>query len=218
MSACSMSWTAYQRAALIALVSGVVLIGAAACQKPASNSEKNGITSRAITTEQRQDGTRVVRQSTPQEVSALDFLAKATDKVDQEFPAPPLNPNMALFRVLAVDSDGTISLEKGESIKLDGVRCTSVGLQTILQMFKNDDQTRIGLVEPAFGGADPTPVEAWLVEDSEPRTFSRLQDLAITSGWCGPEETKSSRYYERYVALMKVREEYVKRFGSNTGP
>ena len=94
MSACSMSWSACQRAALIALVSGVVLIGAAACQKPASNSEKNGITSRAITTEQRQDGTRVVRQSTPQEVSALDYLAKATDKVDQEFPAPPLNPNM----------------------------------------------------------------------------------------------------------------------------
>lgn len=202
-----------------ALLTATVLAAAAtltgSCSNPGKPALSPPVTS---TTEHPQKGGQVVaKQPSAEDLRRLEFLEAAAKDVDTQFPVPDTALGIPLFRVSSVNPDATLALQSGPVIKMDGVRCSAEGIRTIAQMFASDNDLRVGWVRSTTDDSTPIPVEVWLIEgEPNSRSYSRLQEMAITSGWCKPDDSGPSKRHDRYLALMKVRAEYIARFGPET--
>lgn len=134
-------------------------------------------------------------------VKALDAKLAA---IDAEYPPPQFDSKAELHRVVEVRPDGVILLQGGVALKPDGIQCSAAGIANMSKLLL-DDTARV-----AFNGAvDSTssmPVEIWLVDVSDQRSprYSMIADTALTSGWCEPQKTTTTKLYPRYVALAAL--------------
>lgn len=162
----------------------------------------------------------VASNPSQEDMKRLEFLETAAKDVNEHFPVPDADPNMNLYRVSSVSDEGILALQDGRAIKIGGVRCSPAGIRTIAKMFASDGELRVGWGPSITEGSTLASDDVWLVEgEPRSRSYSRLQETAITSGWCEPDESgPPSELHNRYVALRKVRAEYVAHFGSEVAP
>lgn len=204
------------------LLTACVLAAAAALTSSGCSTagKTNPSPSGTSTTEYPPKGGQVgAKQPSAEDMQRLEFLEAAAKDVNARFPVLDADPGMSLFRVSSVNADDTLALQNGPVIKMDGVRCSPEGIKTIAQMFASDSDLRVGWVRSTTDDSTPIRAEIWLIEgEPSSRSYSRLQETAITSGWCEPDDSGPSKRHDRYVALMKVRADYIARFGPETAP
>jgi hypothetical protein len=160
------------------------------------------------------DGAVTTRDTTKEEITSLDKLRRNLNEIDQKYPGPQIPVNTKLLRVTAVDNSGNISLENGQQILLEGVRCPPQGI-TYLRRELIGESNRIVYTPSSSASQKPVRAYIWhanlsLMDDPELKKFkfgpaySPLNEVVLTSDWCAPEKTSSNAYNDRYEALSKI--------------
>lgn len=135
---------------------------------------------------------------------------RARLEIDTQFPPSPL-PDKSLqpTRVLEVDDDASFLLNGGTHAKMDGITCDKKGVARLRQLFAGSQSTVIFVPSTSHTVA-PIPGEVFLVEGSPsdsnepPRSFTRVAESALLSGWCSPDLPSTSHLSDRYRALAAL--------------
>ena len=155
-------------------------------------------------------GDVVHRKPTEQEKKSVDESFRALQTIDEHYPRPAEpDLNSKLYRVVKVGTELTLQLDTGPSVRIDGLQCSSQGIDYISRVLTDGD-SRIAY-RPFDSGsrAAPIPSEVWLVDvaasPNGPITNdSLIAETALTSGWCVPLSSPTSPHYERYRALAAL--------------
>ncbi len=164
--------------------------------------------------ERSSDGTISSRPATPEEIEDLHQLGRRLKEIDSKYPGPPIPKDAKLFRVTAVDNTGTITLENGQRIRLEGMKCSSETPDYLRRLLMGD-LDRVAYIVSSKGQDSPASAYIWhaslsMMNDAEMKKFitgpsySPLNEGALTSGWCTPERSSTNAYNDRYEALSKI--------------
>ena len=150
------------------------------------------------------DGQLSKQTPSTQDLERLKVLDAKLAAIDAEYPPPHFDPKAELHRVAEVRPDGVILLQGGVALRPDGIHCSAAGIANMSKMLL-DDTARVAFkVSP--DGDSPMPAEIWLADVSAqqwPR-YSMIAETALTSGWCEPQKTATTKLYPRYVALAAL--------------
>jgi hypothetical protein len=188
----------------VAILFGTAIIAAA---------DKKEVSASA-TAERSSDGTIVTREATTSEINDLDNLHKKLKELDRKYPGPQIPKDSKYFKVTSVDNNGTISLEAGQKIQVEGIRCSSQGTYYIQKVLTGESD-RVAFLASSSKKQNPVKAYVWHVDLSfmnDPKlkkykmgpAYSPLNEVALTSGWCTPERSASNAYNDRYEALSKI--------------
>ena len=166
------------------------------------------------TAEKHADGTITTRKPTSSEANSLDALRNHLKEIDRKYPGPQIPKNAQLFRVTSVDNSGNITLENGQRIRLEGMKC-SPETPDYLRRLLMGDMDRVVYIISSKSNEVPAAAYIWhaslsLMNDPEMKkyitspSYSPLNEGALTSGWCTQEKSSSNAYNERYEALSKI--------------
>jgi len=75
--------------------------------------------------ERRPDGTVITRKATKSEAEDLEQFRKNLDEIDRKYPGPQVPRNANSLKVRAVDDRGSITLENGQTVLMEGVKCNT---------------------------------------------------------------------------------------------
>lgn len=164
--------------------------------------------------ERRPDGTITTRKATKSEVENLEQFRKSVDAIDYKYPGPQIPQNANTFKVKAVDDRGTITLENGQMVLMEGVTCSIPGT-TYLRKLLAGEYDRVVYTPSSSGIQNPVRAYIWhvdlsLMTDPELKKFefgpaySPLNEIALTSDWCVAERSSSNAYNDRYEALSRI--------------
>lgn len=164
--------------------------------------------------ERHADGTITSRKPTSSEIIALEVSRNNLKEIDCKYPGPEIPKNAKLFQVISIDNKGTITLENGQRIRLEGMKC-SPETPDYLRRLLMGDMDRVVYILSSSQKDDPAAAYIWyaslsLMNDPEMKEFitgpsySVLNEAALTSGWCTPERSSSNAYNDRYEALSKI--------------
>ena len=148
------------------------------------------------------DGTEVTREATSSEIEALKKQRALYDAVDAKYPKPARPPDAPRLKAKQVSSNGQIQLQDGRVIAMDGVVCSTEGIEYLERWFTGPNDFLV--VVPTGDAIDGAiPANVWVVDDMESggEGESFPADAAVTSGWCSPIKTKTSTLTERFAAL-----------------
>lgn len=179
----------------------------------AAAADKKGVSASA-TAERSSDGTIVSRPATTAEIEDLEQSWKRLKEIDRKYPGPQIPKNAKLFRVTAIDNNGSITLENGQRIRLEGMKC-SPETPDYLRRLLMGDMDRVVYLLSSTSNDSPAGAYIWhaslsLMNDPEMQksitgpSYSPLNEGALTSGWCTPEKSSSNAYNDRYEALSKI--------------
>jgi len=168
----------------------------------------------SATAEKHADGTITSRNPTSSEANSLDALRSHLKEIDRKYPGPQIPKNAQLFRVTSVDKSGNITLENGQQIRLEGMKC-SPETPDYLRRLLTGDMDRITYVLSSTSKDNPAGAYIWhaslsMMNDPEMKkyitspSYSPLNEGALTSGWCTPERSSSNAYNDRYEELSKI--------------
>jgi hypothetical protein len=154
------------------------------------------------------------RPASPAEVEDLHQFGKLLKEIDSEYPGPQIPKNVKLFRVTSVDNNGIITLENGQRIRLEGIKC-SPETPDYLRRLLMGDMDSIVYILSSTNSDNPAGAYIWhadlsLMNDPEMKKFitgpssSPLNEGALTSGWCIPERSSNNACNDRYEALSKL--------------
>lgn len=160
------------------------------------------------------DGSAETREPTREEIESLDESIRKREEINRMYPGPDIPFDAPLLKVASIDNDGNITVEGGEVIKLEGIRCNPETVAYLRRMLLGDSD-RIVYIPSSTKKEKPVPAYVWhaslsFMEDPELRdiirgpSYAPINENALTSGWCVPIETAHHKYYERYVALSKM--------------
>ena len=174
------------------------------CYRSTDHADSKGASATA-TAEASSDGTIVTRAPTEEEMDSLNDHSAKREAVDQRFPPPPIPihaPRVKATRMLAT---GDLLLEDGRTIFLDGIACTNQGVEYLGRIFI-DPAASLIVVESGAGVDGRIPAEVWTVEkfDGGMEMYSFPAETGLTSGWCDPKRSPSSRRNERFAALAEA--------------
>jgi hypothetical protein len=130
-------------------------------------------------------------------------------EIDRRFPVPSIpEQDPALFRVLGIDDSGKLSLDDGRNVVLDGIECSQSGIGYLRRMLTFDGVSIAFIDEPKLN-VQPIAANIWLIERLEivgqPKlTYMRIAETALSSGWCLPRPTSTSKYDARYAAIAEL--------------
>ncbi len=167
-----------------------------------------------VVTEGNCDGVVTIRKPTSSEIGDLHNFDTNLKEIDRKYPAPQIPKNTTLYKVTSVDETGTIILEDGQKLQMEGLVCSSQGV-IYLQRFLTGESDRISYVASYSDGQNPTRAYMWhvtltLINDPELKkyvtgpAYSPLNEAALMSGWCSPKISSSNAYNDRYEALSKI--------------
>ncbi len=160
------------------------------------------------------DGTITSRPATTAEVERLEQFSKRLKEIDYKYPGPEIPKNAKLFRVTAIDNKGIITLENGQRIRLEGMKC-SPETPDYLRRLLMGNMDRVVYNLSSTNGDNPAGAYIWhadlsLMNDPEMKkvitgpSYSPLNEGALTSGWCTPSRSSTNAYNDRYEALSKI--------------
>ncbi len=191
----------------------LVTLGVFFCITTATAEDRVTVSGSA-TVEQHADGTIAARKPTSSETKSLDALRDYLKEIDRRYPGPqiPTNPNLLI--VSSVDDTGTISLENGQRILIEGVKCSTQGI-IYLRKHLTGESDRIVYDSSSSNNQDTLRAYIWhaslsLMSDPELKkykmgpAYSSLNETVLTSGWCIPDKSASNAYNDRYDALSKI--------------
>ncbi len=168
----------------------------------------------SVAAERSSDGKITSRPATAAEVKSLEQFGKHLKEIDHKYPGPEIPKNAKLLRVTSVDNNGAITLENGKRIRFEGMKC-SPETPGYLRSLLMGDMDRVVYILSSTSNDNPAGAYIWhaslsLMNDPEMEKFiaspsySPLNEVALTSGWCTPEKSIYNAYYERYEALSKL--------------
>lgn len=160
------------------------------------------------------DDTITSRPATPAEIEDLHQFGKRLKEIDSKYPGPQIPKNAKLLRVTSVDNNGNITLENGQRIRLEGMKC-SPETPDYLRRLLMGDMDRVVYILSSTSNDNPAGAYIWhadlsLMNDPEMKKFitgpsySPLNEAALTSGWCIPERASGNAYNDRYETLSKI--------------
>jgi hypothetical protein len=169
--------------------------------------------SASATAERSSDGTIVSRPATTAEIEDLHQFRNRLKEIDRKYPGPQILKNAKLFRVTSVDNNGIITLEDGQRIRLEGMKCSPETPDYLRRLLLGDMDRVVYILSST--SSDSPAAYIWhaslsLMNDPEMKKFvtgpsySPLNESALTSGWCTPERSPSNAYNDRYEALSKI--------------
>jgi hypothetical protein len=170
--------------------------------------------SASATAERSSDGTISSRPATTAEIEDLHQFGKRLKEIDRKYPGPQIPKNSKLFRVTSVDNNGNITLENGQRIRLEGMKCSSETPDYLRRLLLGD-MDRVVYVLSSTSKDNPAGAYIWhaslsMMKDPEMKkyitspSYSPLNEGALTSGWCTPERSSSNSYNDRYEELSKI--------------
>jgi hypothetical protein len=170
--------------------------------------------SASATAERSSDGTIVSRQATTAEIEDLHQFRNRLKEIDRKYPGPQIPKNAKLVRVTSVDNIGNITLEDGQRIRLEGMKC-SHETPDYLRRLLMGDMDRVVYILSSRSKDNPAGAYIWhaslsMMNDPEMKkyitspSYSPLNEGALTSGWCTPERSSSNAYNDRYEELSKI--------------
>jgi len=193
---------------LLTLLVLVLASSCVACQREHSVSASS-------TAELDADGAVHTRKATAKEVVALEDIERRVAAVDKVFPSPTLPPGAGLFKGVRVLAPASVELTDGRTIRLDGVRCSPVGLDYLSRFIVAPD-TSLVVVPTGEAQDHVVPADVWTVERNGAAVmYSFPAETAIKSGWCDPERTATAKHSARYEALAKAFSDERAKFGGN---
>ena len=150
------------------------------------------------------DGTVHTRKATAEELADLKDIERRGDAVARLFPRPTPPAGAELLKGVRVLSPASVELTDGRIIRLDGVRCSALGLDYLSRYLLSPGTSLV--VVPTGAVQDRTvPADVWTVDrDGTAVIYAFPAETAITSGWCDPERTATARHADRYEALAKA--------------
>ena len=161
------------------------------------------------------DGSDETRETTRKEMKEIDQLQKMKEEIDRTNPGPEIPFDAKLHKVISIDSDSNITIEGGQVIQLEGIKCFP-GTSNYFRKLILGDSERIAFI-PVLNQKGNNLISAYvwhaslsLMNDPELKdivnspTYSPLNEVALTSRWCIPRETPHNKYFKRYVALSKL--------------
>jgi hypothetical protein len=150
------------------------------------------------------DGTVHTRKTTAEELAGVEDIERRGAAVDQLFPRPTPPPGAPLFKGIRVLAPASVELTDGRIIRLDGVRCSPLGLDYLSRFLLAPD-TSLVVVPTGEAQDHVVPADVWTVDRSGTAViYSFPAETAITSGWCNPERTATGKHIERYEALANA--------------
>lgn len=175
--------------------------------------DKNEVSASA-TAERSPDGTITSRPATTAEIEDLEQSWKRLKEIDRKYPGPQVPKNAKLLRVTSVDNNGSITLENGQRIRLEGMKCSSETPDYLRRLLMGD-MDRVAYILSSKSNDNPAGAYIWhanlsMMNDPEMKklitgpSYSPLNEGALTSGWCTPERSPSNTYNDRYEALAKI--------------
>lgn len=148
------------------------------------------------------DGTIRTREATAQEQAGVEDLEQRGAAVDTVFPRPMPPTERPHYRGVRVLAPGSVELTDGRVIRLDGVRCSSLGLEYLSRYVLAPD-TSLLVVPTGDAHAGAISADLWTVDHSGGAAIYMFPaETAITSGWCDPDGT--GKHAPRYEALAKA--------------
>ena len=161
------------------------------------------------------DGTVHTRKATAEEVADLEDIERRGDAVAKLFPPPTPPANTELFKGVRVLAPASVELTDGRIIRLDGVRCSALGLD-YLSRYLLSPGTSLAVVPTGAVQDRTVPADVWTVDrDGTAVIYVFPAEMAITSGWCDPERTSTARHADRYEALARAFSDRRARFPGN---
>ncbi len=170
--------------------------------------------SSSATAERSSDGTITSRPATTAEIEDLEQSWKRLKEIDRKYPGPQVPKNAKLLRVTSIDNNGNITLEDGQRIRLEGMKCSSETPEYLRRLLMGD-MDRVAYILSSTSNDNPASAYIWhaslsMMNDPEMKKFitgpsySPLNEGALTSGWCTSERSPSNAYNDRYEALSKI--------------
>jgi hypothetical protein len=164
--------------------------------------------------ERSSDGTVTIRKPTSAEINALSEFDRQLKEINQKYPGPQLPAGAPLYKVTSVIDEGTIVLEDGQKIRMEGLECSSEGT-IYLQRFLAGESDMVSYIASHSDGQNPIRAYVWhatltLMNDPELKkyetgpAYSSLNEAALMSGWCSSKRSSSNTYNDRYEALSKI--------------
>lgn len=135
-------------------------------------------------------------------------------RIDREYPGPPIPPLDDLHEVEQIDSDGTIHLWNGDALVLAGLKCDHPDHVRYLRavfLSESRKQPVYQLTGQQIAGRKLAYI--WEVERGQPTkvagirfgpSTSSLNETVLSSGWCSPIEQDGHRYHARYEQLARM--------------
>ena len=116
--------------------------------------------SASATAERSSDGTISSRPATTAEIEDLEQSWKRLKEIDRKYPGPQIPKNAKLFRVTTVDNNGSITLEDGQRIRLEGMKC-SPETPDYLRRLLMGDMDRVVYVLSSTSKDNPAGAYVW---------------------------------------------------------
>ncbi len=168
----------------------------------------------SATAEKHADGTITTRKPTSSETKSIDSLRNNLKEIDRKYPSPQIPTNPNLLKVSSVDDSGTISLENGQRVLIEGVKCSTQGI-TYLRKLLTGESDRVVYIPSSSTNRNTIRAYIWhaslsLMNAPELKkykmgtAYSPLNETVLTSGWCIPEKSANNAYNDRYEALSKI--------------
>jgi len=131
--------------------------------------------SASATAERSSDGTISSRPATTAEIEDLEQSWKRFKEVDRKYPGPQIPKNAKLFRVTTVDNNGSITLENGQRIRLEGMKC-SPETPDYLRRLLMGDMDRVVYILSSTNNNSPAGAYIWhaslsMMNDPEMKKF-----------------------------------------------
>jgi hypothetical protein len=182
---------------LLTLLISFLALSCAACQREHSLSASSTAVLDA-------DGTVHARKATAEELADLEDIERRGAAVDKLFPRPTPPPGAELFRGVRVLAPASVELTDHRIARLDGVRCSTLGLNYLSRYLLSSGTSLI--VEPTGAVQDRTvPADVWTVDHNGTAViYMSPAEIAIPSGWCDPVRTPTARHADRYEALARA--------------
>ena len=163
------------------------------------------------------DGSVVECEPSKAAIDDLDNLMAETRRIDAAHPGPKMPGLEKLFSVTEVTREGGLILDEGNQLMLAGVECnthpeltkylkalfiiggTSKVVYELTGSVKGSNKLAyVWMVDTEFGaGIDEDGI-------SFGSMVSNINETALSSGWCIPQQQEGHEYHERYVQLSKL--------------
>ena len=183
------------------------------CSKPETSSAVGAPSALAVPGDS-DSSSPIELRPTSKDIDEVKKVRLLLEQVDRKYP-PPETPSIppTLYGVVSVSADGTISLDNGSTIRLDGLKCSEEGNRLISRMLLGDPDSRIAFIHSPSSASTPKPVDIWLVDFSSDidgkrvSGYSRVADAALINGWCKPVPASTGEIDPRYEAISDVAKE-----------
>lgn len=142
-------------------------------------------------------------KSTPSELAELKETTDVADQVNRLFPPPGAPRGVKGSSLVNVSEDGVLQLANGDRVYMDGLSCSTEGLDNIRKLLADKDTV---VVVARRSPGTPSPAELWSAtqwEGLKEPAYSPFPEAAISSGWCDPVTSSTNPYSRRYQALAE---------------